>query len=154
MRVVTLGAIGPRVHVHVPASIHACAHNCSRLSVIIHFNGRKLGEKCITLPGPPCKSQINMECKVFMLQLTAGRSIPKMHQDPERGFLQLQFIIIPLDSIEKHLCRSRKWCSTCRLIPSSGQTVNAVRPSMRKASVPSTLLILLLKGVRGCGSAD
>ncbi len=126
----------------VLVSVHACAHNCSGLSVIIHFNGRKQCRKIHHAAGSPCKSQIDMECEVFMLQLTADGSILKMHGDAERGSLQLQFIIIPLGSIEKHFCRYRESCSTCRLVPASGQTVNVVRPSMQKVFIHSTVLIL------------
>lgn len=120
------------VCVCVLMSIHACAYNCSGMSVIMHFNGRKLCGKIHHAAGSPCKSRINKECEVFMLRLTADGSIPKMHGDAERGSLQLQFIIIPLGSIEKHSCRYRESCSTCRLVPASEQTVNVVRPSRRK----------------------
>lgn len=111
-------------------SIHACAYDCCGVSIIIHFNGRKRCGKIHHAAGSPCKSPINMECKVFMLQLTADGSIPKMHGDAGKGSLQLQFIIIPLGSIEKLFCRYRESCSTCRLIADLEQTVNVVRPSM------------------------
>lgn len=103
----------------------------------MHLNGRKMHHAAISA----CKSRINMEREVFMLQPTAGRSIAKMHQDPEKGFLQLQFIIIPLDSTEEQFCRWGGGGSTCRLLLSSGQTLSAVCPSMRKAFVPWSLLI-------------
>lgn len=81
---VRLGAVSC-VCVCVLVTIHACAYNCSALSVIIHFNGRKLcGKIDPAAAGCPCKSQINMECEAFMLQLTADGSIPKMHRDTER----------------------------------------------------------------------
>lgn len=113
-----------RCHLLRPVAI-SCVCVCvwAGLSVIMRFNCRKRCRKIHHAAGSPCKSRINMECEVFMLQLTADGSIPKMHRDLERGSLQLQFIIIPLGSIEKHLCRY----STCRLVPASGQTVNAVR---------------------------
>lgn len=95
-----LGAIS---YVCVSMSVHACAYNCSGRRVITHFNGRKQCWKIHHAAGPPCKSWINMECEVFMLQLTADGSIPKMHGDAERGSLQLQFIIIQLGSIGKTL---------------------------------------------------
>lgn len=83
--------------------VNVCYEYSSVAYVIIHFNGRKLREKYITplvllVKG---KSIWNARSSCF----SADGSILKMHQDPERGSLQLQFIIIPLGSIKEHFCR-------------------------------------------------
>lgn len=105
---------------------------CLQLPPIIHFNGRKQCGKIHHAAGTPCKSWINTEWEVFMLQLTADGSIPK---NAWRRRERLFAITIHYYSIRIH-GENTSVDTESRAATPAQQRVNVVQSSMWKILHP------------------